>query len=214
MPSSRKVKLIGYEQVKKDYYSFLTSGEVTKDTYLNFIGNAAIKLLQQNTPVDTGDLSKSWQILAKDSNSVTIGVSDDQEDALQAVIFGTGPSVGRFVPVLGVRLVSKEKDIGMHPGTVKNDFVFRIQDQLNGLMGEVMRQSMFKGHKFYRGFDSPSDRANLSKIVGLTGLKGNRRRGLGRTSFNIRTGRKSFRVRIGRRRRVMTTDYTKKVQLG
>jgi hypothetical protein len=209
-----KITLIGFEKVKKDYYSFLTSGDITKNTYLNFIGNAAISLLEQNTPKDTGELSKSWKILGKDSNSVTIGVDDSQEDALQAVIFGTSPSAGRFVPALGVRLISKNRDIGMHPGTIKNDFVLRVQSQLNGLMGEIMKQSMLKGHKFYRGFDSPSDRANLSKIVGLTGLKGHKRRGLGRTSFNIRTGRKSFRVRIGRRRRVMSTNYIKRVELG
>jgi hypothetical protein len=212
-----RIKLIGYDQVKKDYVEFLKSGDITLTQYLDFIGDRAIQLLSANTPRDTGELASSWQIISRDATSITIGVSDDQEDALYYTIFGAPPSPGHFVPALGVR-VFKRKDgsdvTAMHPGNVKNDFVFRIQGELNQLMALTMKTTMMRGHKFYKGFDSPSDNANLLKIVGLTGLKGNKRRGLGRTSFNVRTGRKSLKVRIGRRRRVTATNYIKSVKLG
>jgi len=48
---------------------------------------------------------------------------------------GTKPSPGRFVPVLGRRLVTKRPGFGMHPGIKPANFIDKTNDRVNEYVG-------------------------------------------------------------------------------
>src|SRR3972149_9133853 len=194
-----KITVIGLDRVVQDFQSFSLSGIKAAPDFLNLISDSAISLLKQNTPVDTGDLANSWRVLERDSNSVTIGVSDENDDKLRIILEGTAPHIiepqtkkGLLTPFGIFRRIK-------HPGTSPNNFLEAVQFEMNRLVGEKMGDALAQSHRFHQPF---ANRANLSKIVGLTGTRFSPRRAFGRsTIIRPRTGLLSLRVRIGRRRR-------------
>ena len=175
------VKIKGLEEVQKRFTDFGNSGRVSVETYLDLIADSAINLLRQNTPVDTGELRDSWGVVNRAGNFVEVGVSDDQEDKLQYVLFGT-----------------------RH--TRPNNFVFVIDSAINAEMQRFTIGSLKQSHKFWTAVPDVHGSGNITATVGLTGTKYSKKRAFGRASLvRPRTGMKRLRVRIGRRRRVGTS---------
>jgi len=189
MANKIKIKVEGFDEVKKNFQDFAQSGNISVPNYLNLISESAIKLLKDNTPVDTGALRDSWQEVARTQNSVEVGVSDDQEEKLGYVINGT-----IFIPA--------------------NDFMDRVSTVVNQLMQSFMSKSLKQAHKFWKEIPDVHGTGNITSTVGLTGTKFNNRRSFGRsTLYKPRTGRKRLNRRIGRRRRV-GSSIIKTVQVG
>src|SRR3990170_3660267 len=88
-----KITVIGLDKVVQEFTSFSLSGRSAQPNFLNLISDSAISLLKQNTPVDTGDLQSDWRVLERDSTSVTIGVSDHNDDKLRFILEGTAPHI-------------------------------------------------------------------------------------------------------------------------
>ena len=210
-----RVQLIGMNDVIAKYNSFMRSGAVTLDIYLEFIGQRVLDLLKQNTPVDTGALRDSWHIMSKDTNSITIGVTDEQEDTLQAVIYGTNPSDGFFVPVLGYRVTthkSGKKFKRQHPGTPKNDFVDRVRLTINALITETLQSAMRQnGHPYYEPLLRLSNPMQIKGGYGAPRVGGKIRKYLGSQSLNRKTVRiPSGKRKVGLRRRGGVSNWAVK----
>ena len=210
--------LEGMEKVQQDFEDFKFSGRKVVPRYLDLIANSAISLLKQNTPKDSGELANSWTVLERGINYVTIGVPDEQEGLLQALLFGTlphdivaseGKSLGPFIGRDGRPFWSKKVHV---KGITGDNFVANIDAFINGLMSQTMANLLASSHRFYQPF---ANVANIQKITGLTGTQYIRRRMFGRSAlFRPRTGNLGNRVRIGRRRRVGLVSNIKKVELG
>ena len=176
-----KVTVKGLKEVQEKFTAFANSGNVYTNTYLDLISESAIQLLRNNTPVDTGELRDSWQEVNRAQNFVEVGVSDDQEDKLQFVLFGT-------------------------KYTKPNNFIFAIENAINNEMQKFMSGSLRKSHKFWTAIPDVYGTGNITATVGLTGTKYSKKRAFGRaTLVRPRTGMKRLRRRIGRRRRVGTS---------
>lgn len=214
-----KIYLDGIEQVINDFNSFGFSGRRVPQRYVDLISNSVLKLLKENTPKDSGDLANSWTVLDRGQDYVVLGVPDEQEGLLQAIITGTtahtitapeGKSLGPFIGNDGLPHWSKSVYV---KGITANNFVEAIDTFIHRLMEEHMNLILSQEHKFFKGFGS--GRGNLGKLVGLTGTRYNRRRQFGRTTLiRPRTGRLENRIRIGRRRRVGSISNIKKISLG
>src|SRR3989304_6981858 len=134
-----KITVIGLDGVVQDFQSFSLSGIKAAPDFLNLISDSAISLLKQNTPVDTGDLANSWRVLERDSNSVTIGVSDENDDKLRFILEGTsGPYEikPRNKKALSTPFGAFKKII--HPGIRSNNFLEAVQFEMNRLVSEKM----------------------------------------------------------------------------
>lgn len=184
-----KVTLIGWEKARNEFKQWKSSPESALPSFLNLIEQQTLSLLQQNTPKDTGELANSWRTIEKTSNTLEIGVSDDQEAKLQFVVLGT-----RYIP--------------------PNPFLQIVDASINNLISAGLASELSSRHRFW----SPiKGKINITSTVGLTGTQFNTRRSFGRSSLNRpKTGRKGTRVRIGRRRRVGSVDKKlwKDIKLG
>lgn len=207
-----KMHLDGIDEVQKDFRDFSFSGQRALPRFLDLISQEALSLLRQNTPKDTGELSESWGVIERGMNYVVLGVPDEQEGLLQALLFGTSehdilakPGSALSTPFGAFKKVRVR-------GITPNNFVANIDSFINEMIYQTMGSVLGKEHRFW----TPSAGiGNLGKIVGETGARYNRRRSFGRTNlFRPRTGLLSSRVRIGRRRRVGSAIRTKKVELG
>lgn len=206
--------LDGLDKVRADFDDFSFAGKKALPRFLDLISDSAIKLLRQNTPVDSGDLAQDWKVLARDSISVTIGVSDENDDKLRIVLLGSQPH--EIEAKKGSALTTP---YGLfrkihHPGTQPNNFFEAVEFEMNRLMSDKMGDALAQSHRFFAPY---SNKANLSKITGLTGVKFSPRRAFGKHSLlRPRTGLLSNRVRIGRRRRTGSSilSKTKRVEVG
>jgi len=181
--------LVGYDKVKQDFIKWGSSVNPSMKGLLDFVERSALSLLLQNTPKDTGELSRSWTVIEKTRNSIEIGVRPDQEEKLQYVVNGT-----RY--------------------TEPNNFMDIVDSAINNLLNIGLGDELVKRHRFWRPIIG---KVNITNTVGLTGTSFNKRRGRGRaTIVRPRTGRLSSRVRIGRRRRTagLGKQFFKDIKIG
>jgi len=217
------VKAIGADLVTKAFESMRLDLPNVQGRFLTQISKSTLDLLRANTPKDTGILSNSWYEISRTSNSVIIGVKDDQTKKLKYIIFGTRPHEIRarnfktlkFEYPKGSGIFVYPQSV-QHPGTEPNNFIasvlYTISLNIEAVMSRILRES----HPYYRnlplgtyyGFGSsmmPKGKASRTSadIVGLTGLRFFRRRGRGRSYISPITlkGKKlTRRVGVGRRR--------------
>lgn len=182
------IKVRGVERAKKDFIQWVNSTDKSKDSFFDAISSSAITLLAVNTPKDTGRLSSSWVEIGRDSDSVIIGVTDDQEDKLQFVVLGT-----RYIQ--------------------PNNFMSDVDAVIDSLISSLTVDTLTQSHKYWRPIQGRT--ANISKTVGLSGTRYNSRRSFGRAGLaRPQKGFKRLSVRIGRRRRVGSSILSKKVNIG
>jgi hypothetical protein len=174
------VTVIGADIVAREFQKLADSIPHTQEKFFNTVSKETISLLRQNTPKDTGRLSNSWYEKRRTNNTLTIGVSADQDDKLVYIVFGT-----RYIQA--------------------NDFISPIVSVIGDNIEGLMRSYLKESHPYLNnissgrrgGIDTPSN------IVGLTGTKFMARRGRGRSNISIpRSGRLRLNRRIGLRRKV------------
>lgn len=181
--------LVGYDKVKQDFIKWGSSVNPSMKGLLDFVERSALSLLLQNTPKDTGELSRSWTVIEKTRNSIEIGVRPDQEEKLQYVVNGT-----RY--------------------TEPNRFMDLVDGSINNLLNIGLADELVKRHRFWRPIIG---KVNITNTVGLTGTKYNKRRSRGKaTIYRLRKGRIANRVRIGRRRSTagLSNQFFKDIKIG
>ena len=173
------VKVIGADRVAEQFKLLSNSIYGTQEAVLALVSQHALSLLKQNTPRDTGALSRAWYEKRRTRTKVVIGVYPDQDKKLIYIVYGT-----RYIQA--------------------NDFISPILMVIGENVENMMRSNLKASHPYLSnikggrgGIETPSN------IVGLTGTKFMGRRSRGRSYIGIpRSGRKSLKPRIGLRRKV------------
>tara|TARA_R110000803_G_scaffold44418_1_gene94059 strand:+ start:1616 stop:2182 length:567 start_codon:yes stop_codon:yes gene_type:complete len=160
-----------------------------KSRFLDQIGNDALTMLQANTPIDTGNLRDSWQMI-KTPNEVII--ANDQQDLLSLLLFGS-----------------------IHHPMPRN-FVMEVNNQVNNMVMQRLEQALAESHRWFAKL--PGGKNRKHQQVGRTsaGFKGGTSFA-GRSSLvRAGTGRRQLKRRLSlRRRRGKSINQTRKdVQLG
>lgn len=177
-------ELQGMDKAKSDFLAFARTSDPSINSFFSSVSNAAINLLKSNTPVDTGKLKSSWRVVSnlrsKGTGEILIGVTEDQEEKLRFVSFGT-----RF--------------------TDPNPFVEHSEIVIQSFVNEFLAQSLDNQHRWWResGLTGNLKRANIAKIPGAsTGTKYSSRRGTGSAALKRpNKGFKSLNRRVGLRSR-------------
>ena len=197
------IKWEGIERYERKLISLANARTAFHKEYLDVIGDLTLKMIRQAAPKDTGEYANSWSIVRRAEKFIIIDTS--MPDLFNWLENGVLQSEGRFVAALGKRLITTEKEIGTHPGIMKQTHIIHVQRQLDTIMRDVMRAQMKKHNKLFNHMSSTGGvprNSNLTKTVGLTGTKVSSLRGRGKISMvRARTGRKQFKRRLGRRRR-------------
>lgn len=184
-----KITLIGWEKVKQDFIDWGNSPRPALESFMSVIESSTLKLLFDNTPVDTGELRNSWTVLERTESVLEIGVTNDQEEKLFWVVNGT-----------------------QH--TSPNNFMQVVDASINNLISSAFAQKLTQQHRFWRPI---TGKVNITNTVGLTGTTYNKRRSRGRSKIvRPRTGRLATRVRIGRRRSTkgLGNEFFKDIKIG
>lgn len=175
-------------------------------------------MLQDSTPKDSGDMSKSWRELTRGIKYVVIGT--DLEEQFLALVNGQKP-------MKRVRTKSGKKwhfFIGdkeffrveiNRPYVKGQDFMTPIVNHLDAMMETLIYELIKKHWKWFDNIQTSGiPLINLSKTVGLGTTNFNKRRGRGGGFARRKTGRKTFSRRLGRRRRTGTFITSKSVSVG
>lgn len=173
------VTVIGADIVAREFQKLANSVSVTQEKFFNTVSKETISLLRQNTPKDTGKLSNSWYEKRRSNNTLTIGVSADQDDKLVYIVFGT-----RYIQ--------------------PNDFISPIVNVIGDNIEAIMRSYLKESHPYLNNISS-GRRGGLttpSNIVGLTKTRFNKQRGTGRSGIRSPwSGMKNFHKKLGLKRK-------------
>ena len=155
-----------------------------KSRFLDMIGEEAMQLLQSNTPIDTGNLRDSWQMI-KSTNEVVI--ANDQQDLLSMLLFGS-----------------------IHHPMPRN-FVADINHQVDNMVIARLEAALAESHRWFAKL--PGGKNRKHQQVGRTsaGFKGGTSFA-GRSSLvRAGTGRRQLKRRLSlRRRRGTSINQTRK----
>tara|TARA_B100000029_G_scaffold474910_1_gene517731 strand:+ start:578 stop:1279 length:702 start_codon:yes stop_codon:yes gene_type:complete len=174
--------------------------------YLDILSEAALDMIKQVAPRDTGEYALSWQVTKRGSNFVEI---DTPFQALYYWLeYGTKQHEIRAVNAKVLALPFGFRERVMHTGTAPQPHMRYVIDGLQNMMVDVMEEQMGKNWKIFDHMRGSNTRmkgmpkvSNIHKTVGLTGTTVSSRRSRGRATLTrMRTGRLANRVRIGRRR--------------
>jgi len=185
--------------------------------FIDIAAFAIIDVLRNNTPVDSGELRDSWKVFQKTSKFIIVGT--DLVDKFLQVVNGVKPQVIRAKNGKAMHFfIGGEEFFRIsirHPGFTAFDFITPITIVLNKMM-ETLVLSLVKKHwKVFSDIKVKQiTKVNLSKTVGLTGVKRNARRGRGGGIQKAKTGRKSFKRTLSRRRRTGKFITSQKTTVG
>ena len=175
------VKVIGADRVAEEFNRLRYTVYKTQEAVLALVSSNTLSLLRQNTPKDTGELSRSWFEKMKTRTSVRIGVTPDQDKKLIYIVFGT-----RYIQ--------------------PNDFISPVLIVIGENIENIMRSNLKASHPYLSNIQGGISRGGVdtpSNIVGLTGTKFMARRGRGRSFLGVpRSGLKRLSRRVGLRRKV------------
>lgn len=170
------VEIIGLDAIQRNFRKFNFTQRKAKERYLDLISISALQLLRTNTPKDTGALARSWQVLARGSNYIDIGVPPDQSDKLFYLTNGT-----RRAP--------------------PNLFVSVIGSFINNQIISTLEQSLSESHIFFKKL--PGGKGRRRQQVGRTsaGFTGGKRATGSASVKRVGTGGKRLGRRLSLRRR-------------
>lgn len=177
-----KLNLKGTDKVIEEFTKIAVN-PIPQREFIETVSRSFLSLLRDNTPVDTGELQRSWREISKTDTTLQIGTTDDQIVKLRSLVFGT-----RY--------------------TQPNDFISPIVTFMMDNLSFIFLPLWKKSSRYIQGggggMRTPPT-TTASNITGLTGTRFVKRRGLGRSYLGvIRTGRKRYtrRLSFGVRRRV------------
>ena len=174
--------------------------------YLDILSEAALDMIKQVAPRDTGEYALSWRVTKKSQNFVEI------DTPFQALWYwlenGTRPHEIRAIRAKALALPFGFRESVMHRGTAPQPHMAYVIQGLDNMMVDVMENLLGKDWKVFDHMRGSNTRmkgmprvSNIHKTVGLTGTTVSSRRARGRATLTrMRTGRMANRVRIGRRR--------------
>ena len=172
------VKVIGADRVAEEFNRLSGSVYATQEAVLALTSDKTLSLLKQNTPRDTGALSRSWYEKTRTRTKIKIGVTPDQDDKLVYIVFGT-----RYIQ--------------------PNDFISPVLIFIGENIENIMRSNLKASHPYLTNIQSRGGIRTPSNIVGNTKTTFNKRRGRG---FSVAkrpsSGRKRYNRKIGLRRTV------------
>ena len=182
----------GLKEIKQGFKNFDFAGQRVQQRFLRLIGESAVILLKQVTPVDSGELADSWRVLGQGKDYVEVGTSliGLVEDLTQ----GTKPHLIRPVRGNVLRFEMGGQEIFAtevrHPGTRPNPFLDDVARSIHNAVIEILEQSLAESHPYF---------------VKLAGGKGRKFQQVGRTSAGFKGGvsfaGRSTLVRVGTGRR-------------
>ena len=165
------VKVIGADKVAAQ---FARLENISYADFMTVISQSTLSLLRNNTPVDTGELQRSWREIYRTDRTVAIGTEPAQAIKLRSIVLGT-----RYTP--------------------PNDFITPIAQVIFNNIESVMLAHLKKSHPYFKNLRSGHIKTP-SNIVALTGLKVNKIRQTGtRSIHDIGTGKKGLGRRLGLR---------------
>ena len=132
----------GLKEIKQGFKNFDFAGKRVQQRFLRLIGESAVILLKQVTPVDSGELSESWRVLKQGSDYVEVGTSliGLVEDLTQ----GTKPHLIRPVRGNVLRFEMGGQEIFTtevrHPGTKPNSFLEDVARSIHNAVIEILEQ--------------------------------------------------------------------------
>lgn len=195
------IQWIGIKEYKQKLRSLSDARTRFAKEYLNVIGDLTLKMIRQAAPRDTGEYANSWKIIQ--SGAKFIVIDTEQQDLFNWLENGTQPHIIRADKAKALSLPFGYAKSVMHTGTPRQPHMIHVVNALDNIMRDVMKSQMKKHNKLFNHISSGMPKtANITKTVGLTGVKVSSLRGRGKISMvRGRTGRKQFKRRLGRRRR-------------
>tara|TARA_R110000824_G_scaffold369865_1_gene559392 strand:- start:2783 stop:3343 length:561 start_codon:yes stop_codon:yes gene_type:complete len=183
------VDIKGLDSFERELKKFDFKLPNIKSRFLDMVGEEAMSMLQANTPVDTGNLRDSWQLI-KSANEVVI--ANDQQDLLSMLLFGS-----------------------IHHPMPRN-FVAEINTRVDNMVMDRLEQALAESHRWFAKL--PGGKGRKHQQVGRTsaGFKGGVSFAGRATMVRAGTGRRQLKRRLSlRRRRGKSINRTRKdVRLG
>lgn len=176
------VKVIGAKEVAAEFQKI---SNISYADFINVISQTSLSLLRNNTPVDTGELQRSWRELYKSDRTLGIGVDPSQLIKLRSIVFGT-----RY--------------------TKPNDFITPVVNVIFNNIKLILNNHIQSSHQYFsRGRRTHVE--TTSNIVGLTGTKfvKTRQTGRGGKMYSPRTGYKSYTKTAGKLRRTTRLPFNR-----
>jgi hypothetical protein len=168
------VDIKGLDEIEKSFQKFNFRVPNIESRFLNMIGEESLRMLQANTPVDTGNLRDSWQLQISGKEII---IANDQQDLLSLHLFG---SVRHKMP---------------------RNFVAEINQQVDNMVMARLQQALAENHRWFAKL--PGGKGRRHQQVGRTsaGFKGGTSFA-GRSSLiRAGTGRRQLKRRLSLRRR-------------
>jgi len=196
-----QIKIKGLKEAKAEFRQFrFTASKNIQKQFMETIARQTLFLLRANTPVDTGQLKRSWAIMGRGENYIDVGVGTQE---------------------MSDRLFFVTEDNRFGPG---NKFLFHIQNAMLDLVIGTLEQVMRRNHPFFKNLSlrgQGGGNAGFGKVTGgVSGRvsirgKGRKFLAVGRTSAamtggkrgtgsqlkRVGTGKKSFSRKLSLRRR-------------
>lgn len=203
---AKKIEFVGLKQYQDKLMSLVRNKSTIEKQYLDILSEAALDMIKQVAPRDTGEYANSWRITKRGKTFVEIDTPF--QDLFNWLEHGTAPH--EIVPRDSDALYTEWgffKSVE-HKGTKPQPHMQYVIQGLENMMIEVMEEQFGKNWKIFDHMRSSNTRmkgmpkvSNIHKTVGLTGTTVSSRRARGRATLTrMRTGRLANRVRIGRRR--------------
>lgn len=206
-----------WHKIIRDIQSLETTGRKLQRDFIDIASYGIVQVLKENTPSDSGELANSWKVFEKSLKYFVVGT--DLTDKFLAVVNGTKPTMVVAKNAKAMHFFIDGEEFFRIRVNLKGsgavDFVSPIARAMDEMI-EVLILSLVKRHwKIFKDISAPNvTKVNLSKTVGLTGTKINKRRGRGGGVQKAKTGRKSFKRTLSRRRRTGKFITSKNAKLG
>ena len=196
----------GLDKYRRRLMSLKDNKHAIETHYLDILSEAALDMIKQVAPRDTGEYALSWRVTKRGTKFVEI---DTPFQALWYWLeYGTKQHEIRATKAKALALPFGFRESVMHTGTAPQPHMSYVIQGLDNTMVYVIENFLGENWQVFDQMRGSNTRmkgmpkvSNIHKTVGLTGTTVSSRRARGRATLTrMRTGRLANRVRIGRRR--------------
>jgi len=191
--------------IKRDLRQIKVGSKNINKQYIDIASHGIVQVMKENTPTNTGELANSWRVMNKGSDSFVVG-TELVDNFLQLVngvraqtIFAKNGKAMHFF-IGGEEFFRSRIQTRQTPSNPYHEPIIAAMDEMLFTLTMSLMEQNWRIMKDVIKVQKVT-KFNLSKIVGLTGTKVNKRRGRGGGLQKAKTGRKSFKRTLSRRRR-------------
>jgi hypothetical protein len=205
-----------WKKMIRDMKQSVKSGPRYKKEFVDLLSVGLLNYVKDLSPVDSGELRDSWKIFEKTMDKIVIGTDNPEAYArvtvgvnARTIVAKSGKAMHFFIG--GEEFFRSTVDI---KASDANRFLQTLLTRaVDKAILDLSLSLQIKHAPITRmGKSAPKiKQVNLSKTVGMTGVKRNTRRGRGGGIQKAKTGRKSFKRTLSRRRRTGKFITRKKV---